>query len=119
MAAKDALGQYGERVAVRHLQEAGYEVLARNWRCAHGELDVVAAREDVLAFVEVKTRSGVAYGLPAEAISEAKAQRLRELATAWVAACQPSQTCLRFDLVSVLHQQKGPALVEHLEGVLS
>jgi putative endonuclease len=118
MAAKDAVGRYGERVAVRHLEQSGLTVLERNWRCAEGEIDVVARDGDVLVFCEVKTRSGEAYGDPAEAVVAAKAQRLRRLAVRWMAARSVVAPELRFDVVSVLRQQRGAAHVRHLRGVL-
>ncbi len=68
MRAKDAVGQYGERVAAQHLIDSGLEILDRNWRCRDGELDIVARDGDVIVFCEVKTRSSTAYGDPAEAV---------------------------------------------------
>lgn len=68
MRAKDAVGAYGERVAERFLQEAGLTVLDRNWRCSAGELDLVLTDGPALVFCEVKTRSGLGYGDPAEAV---------------------------------------------------
>jgi putative endonuclease len=65
VAAKDGVGKYGERVALRHLEDAGFEILARNWRCPDGEIDIVARDRNVLVICEVKTRSGLGYGLPA------------------------------------------------------
>lgn len=121
MAAKDAIGQYGEDVAVRHLTDAGLRILDRNWRCRAGELDIVAVEGDVLVFCEVKTRSSTMYGAPAEAVIRAKATRIRRLALAWLAARRESGQVdfwaeLRFDVVSVLRQRRGAALVEHLRG---
>ena len=80
MAAKDGLGRYGERVAERVLLDAGMTVLARNWRCSDGEIDLVARDGDALVVCEVKTRTSTAFGVPAEAVGVAKADRLRRLA---------------------------------------
>src|SRR4051812_43106380 len=85
MRAKDALGAYGEQVAARHLEEAGCVLLDRNWRCSEGEIDLVASDGAVLVICEVKTRSSLAYGDPAEAVVGAKAARLRRLAVRWMA----------------------------------
>ena len=110
------LGRWGEDLAVQHLQGAGYEVLARNWRCREGEIDIVARAGAVLCFVEVKTRSGLGFGEPAEAVSPQKARRLRVLAGRWLAVHrQPGWSDLRFDVVSVLRTADGPR-VTHLEG---
>ncbi|HEV2891288.1 MAG TPA: YraN family protein [Frankiaceae bacterium] len=120
MGAKEAVGAYGERVAVRHLEDAGYAVLATNWRSRAGELDVVATRDGVVVFVEVKTRRSLAFGTPASAVTPLKAARLRLLAQEWLASSPLRATLpappVRFDVVSVLRPPSGPAVVEHLEG---
>jgi putative endonuclease len=117
MKAKDAVGQYGERVAARRLEEAGLRVVDRNWRCAEGELDLVAADGEVLAFIEVKTRSSEDFGVPAEAVTTAKANRIRGLAQRWLAEHEHPYSELRFDICSVLAQRSGAALFEHMPGV--
>ncbi|WP_254897968.1 YraN family protein [Kitasatospora sp. NA04385] len=83
------LGRYGEEVAARRLAEHGLCILERNWRCASGELDIVALDGDVLAICEVKTRSERGFQQPAEAIDQAKADRLRHLAERWLAERWP------------------------------
>lgn len=115
--AKDALGAYGERVAEAHLRAAGMTVLDRNWRCALGEIDIVARDGDVLVICEVKTRSSVALGHPLEAVTARKAERLRRLAAAWIRARQVHPAEVRIDLVGVLRGRRGPAGVEHVRGV--
>ncbi|GAC1324304.1 MAG: YraN family protein [Mycobacteriales bacterium] len=114
--AKDAIGRYGEDVAARHLQQAGYELLDRNWRCPRGEIDIVARDGATLVFCEVKTRSSLDYGTPAEAVGPVKARRIRVVACQWLVANRPAYAELRFDVVSVLRQRRGAALVEHLRG---
>jgi putative endonuclease len=114
VAAKDGVGKYGERVALQHLEDAGFEILARNWRCPDGEIDIVARDRDVLVICEVKTRSGVGFGLPAEAITRKKADRLRLLACRWLQQHPAGGADVRFDVVSVLRAQRGAAVVEHL-----
>jgi putative endonuclease len=117
MRAKDAVGAYGERVAAQHLAAAGLVVLDRNWRCADGELDIVARDGSTLVFCEVKTRRGDDFGTPAEAVVPAKVRRLRRLATAWMTASGVRPEEVRFDVVSVRPQRSGAARVEHLRGV--
>jgi putative endonuclease len=114
--ATQALGEYGERLAVRHLDEAGMVVLERNWRCAYGEIDIIARDGDVLVFCEVKTRRGDGFGQPVEAVVAAKVRRLRQLAAAWVTTTGLHRAEIRFDVVSVLAQARGPARVEHVRG---
>jgi putative endonuclease len=115
--AKDAVGQYGERVAERYLVEAGLVVLDRNWRCPLGEIDIVARDGDALVVCEVKTRSSAAFGHPLEAVSAAKAARLRRLALAWVEVHGVRPAQIRIDLVAVLRAPKGAAEISHLRAV--
>ena len=111
-----ALGQWGEDLAVRHLHAQGIEVLDRNWRCREGELDIVAREGRSLVFVEVKTRSGLLYGEPAEAVTRTKARRIRVLATQWLGEQRPPGSWeLRFDVISVLRTSGMPE-VQHLRG---
>ena len=70
------LGKWGEGVAVRFLQEKGYVLVATNYRCRWGEVDIVAQEGDDLVFVEVRTRRSVLYGTPEESITAAKARKL-------------------------------------------
>ena len=72
-----ALGRFGEAVAADHLVASGLTVLARNWRCREGEVDIIALDGDVLVMCEVKTRRGVGFGTPIDAVTPAKAARLR------------------------------------------
>jgi putative endonuclease len=117
MRVKDAVGRFGEQLAAEVLAADGLVVLERNWRCPDGELDIIATEGDVLVFVEVKTRSTVAYGDPAEAISSAKAARLRRLAVRWLAA-HPERHWpeLRFDVVAIVRRAPGGPNVRHLRG---
>lgn len=116
MRAKDAVGAYGERVAVRFLADAGYAVLDRNWRCRAGELDVVAIRGGVVVFVEVKCRRSASFGVPASAVTAPKIARLRAVASEWLAAHDLTDADVRFDVVSVTRPRRGAAEVEHVEG---
>jgi putative endonuclease len=115
--ARNALGRYGERVAARHLTELGMVLLDRNWRCDTGEIDLVLRDGDVLVVCEVKTRTSTAFGHPLEAVTEAKADRLRELAVRWVAAHEVRPEGVRIDLVGVLMQRRGRAVLEHVRGI--
>lgn len=114
MRVKDAVGRWGEQVAVDALTDAGFAVLARNWRCADGEIDVVARDGTTLVIVEVKTRSTDRFGQPSEAVGRVKQARLRRLALAWLAQ-HPGGADVRFDVVSVVRGRAG-CRVEHLRG---
>ena len=100
--ARRVLGAAGEARAARWYEARGYRILARNWRCREGELDLVAWRRGVLVVVEVKTRRSDRFGTPAEAVTPAKQQRLRGLALRYVAATGVRPASIRFDVVSIL-----------------
>jgi putative endonuclease len=112
--AKDAVGRYGEDVAARHLADAGLEIVERNWRCREGEIDIVAREHSVLVFCEVKTRSSELFGLPAEAVTRRKADRLRRLAYLWLQERQVRVAEIRFDVVGVVRSPAGAATVDHV-----
>lgn len=118
---RQLLGEWGEDLAVGHLEAAGLEVVQRGWRCRHGELDVVARDGDELVVVEVRTRSGTAFGTPAESVVGRKAARLRRLAAAWLAAERPDWPVrgVRVDVVGVVRDRTGRTapVVEHLRDV--
>ena len=117
MARKDELGRRGEDLAAHFLEDAGYRLIERNWRCRQGEIDIVAERGDTIVFVEVKTRSSLAFGHPFEAITASKLARLRGLAGAWCAERSPSATRIRLDAIAVVAPRGQRPQIEHLLGV--
>ena len=111
------LGAHGESIAAEWLSERGYDVLDRNWRCARGEIDLIARDGDTLVFIEVKTRAGGTTGHPFEAITAAKVARLRRLVPAWFAEHPDvSARSIRIDAVAV-HVDGPRYAVEHVAGV--
>ena len=101
-----ALGVTGEDRAAKWYIEHGYEVLDRTWRGRDGELDLVLRLGRTVVFCEVKTRSGVSFGQPAEAVSLTKQARIRRLAARWLQEHRdrlgPRPAVLRFDVVAIL-----------------
>jgi putative endonuclease len=118
MRSSDAVGAYGERVAAAHLVDAGMAIVARNWRCDIGEIDIVARDGDTLVVCEVKTRQGVEFGSPLEKVTWDKAERLRRLAARWIADNHAHPADIRIDIVGVLRSPRGRAQVEHVRGVV-
>ncbi len=116
MAAKDAVGRYGERVVAERLAALGWEVLDRNWRCAHGELDIVAVDHGCVVAVEVKTRRTATFGSPLEAVTPAKVARIRRLLAEWLASQPRTFEEVRIDVVGVTLPSAGAAQLEHLRG---
>jgi putative endonuclease len=117
MRAKDVLGRLGEEAAARHLAGLGWTIIERNWRCPEGELDIVARDGASLVVCEVKTRSGLVYGAPVEAVTPAKAARLRRLASRWVAMRGIAHATVRIDAIGLVSEGGGRFSIEHLRGV--
>ena len=99
-------GAEGEERARRSLERAGYRILSRNYRCRHGEVDLVAQEGEVIAFVEVKARRSGTYGIPALAVTRAKRRRILRAALHWLLANGLPDRPVRFDVVSL---REGPA----------
>ena len=98
---RPARGRAGEDAAARVYRSRGFRVLARNWRCALGELDLVLERRGVLVFCEVKTRTGSAFGGGYEAVTWSKRRKLRQLAETYLQSSRTSEVHVRFDVASV------------------
>lgn len=113
------LGALGEQLAVTHLEALGLRVLARNWRCRYGELDVIAAdtATRTVVFVEVKTRTGDGFGGVEQAVTPQKVRRLRRLAGLWLAAQEVSWAAVRIDVIGVRIGRRATPEVSHLTGV--
>lgn len=112
---RQALGARGEALAADWYTTRGFTVLDRNWRSRTGELDLVVSAPGVVVFCEVKTRTSDAYGVGAEAVTAAKQQRIRRLASEWLAAHPDTRGELRFDVVSILLPRAGRPTVEVYE----
>ncbi len=100
--ARRALGMSGEDLATAWYEANGYQLVARNWRCRQGELDLVVRRGRTVVFCEVKTRTSAAFGAPVEAVTRTKQLRLRALAASWLAESPVAAGEIRFDVASVL-----------------
>jgi len=112
------LGAFGEQLAVEHLSSLGMRIVARNWRCRYGELDVIATESDHTAvFVEVKTRTGEGFGGLAQAVTPQKVRRLRRLAGLWLAEQDAGWAQIRIDVIGVrIGHRRTPEIV-HVRGV--
>jgi putative endonuclease len=101
------VGVDGESAALAHYRTSGYRLVARNWRCPLGELDLVLARGMVLVFCEVKTRRTAGHGGPFEAVTWKKQAKLRALAQAFLAVHRGDWDEIRFDVASVMEEREG------------
>ncbi|MDH3359496.1 MAG: YraN family protein [Desulfobulbaceae bacterium] len=101
------LGRQGEEVACQHLRKLGYRILCCNYRRRQGEIDIVAEDGVVLVFVEVKTRSGSAFGDPLEAVTSRKRNQIAKTALQYLAENDCHGRSSRFDVVGVIIQKDG------------
>jgi putative endonuclease len=113
------LGALGEQLAVEYLTSCGMRVLARNWRCRYGELDVIAvdASAGLVVFVEVKTRTTDRFGGVAQAVTPQKVRRLRRLAGLWLATQDDGWAQVRIDVVGVRIGRTPAPEITHVRGV--
>jgi putative endonuclease len=115
------LGVVGEDLAVAELESRGMTVLARNWRCRVGEIDIVASEtvhgRRTVVFCEVKCRSGLGFGDPLEAITYAKVRKLRQLAAEWLAETGTRPDAIRVDAVGIVLGRGSAPVVRHERGI--
>jgi putative endonuclease len=115
--ARRTLGTAGEDLVAAWYVAAGYQIVDRNWRCRDGELDLVLGRANELVFCEVKTRRGLAFGAPVEAVTHSKQRRIRAVAARWLAEHPDRRPRdLRFDVASVLAERGTAPVIDVLEG---
>ena len=129
--ATNSFGELGERVAARWLERQGYTVLARRWRSGHRDIDVIAERDGIVAFVEVKTRAALEFGDPVEAVHAQKQRSLVRSAREWMArheravreaggasALASGEREFRFDVIGVLLRDRT-AWIRHIESAFT
>ncbi|MEX2581767.1 MAG: YraN family protein [Gemmatimonadota bacterium] len=109
------LGDWGERSAAQYLERRGWTILDRKFRAGRKEIDLVARRGEVVAFVEVKTRVALGYGHPFESIGPRKRRQIASTAQAWIDRFGDGDSIFRFDAVAVTRSATGGPEIEHLE----
>ncbi|HEY0451736.1 YraN family protein [Actinophytocola sp.] len=109
-------GDRGEDLAARYLERHGLVVLARNWRCPEGELDLIATDRERLIVCEVKTRTSTNYGHPTEAVTDEKANRIRRLSRRWRTTHNVGWCNERFDIISIIWPPGEPPRIQHFKG---
>lgn len=117
MSTRNALGSWGEDLAVRHLESRGLEVIDRRWRCRLGEIDIVARDGGILVVCEVKTRTTEMFGTPLAAVTPRKVRRLRQLAVTWLREHDEHVSEIRLDVIGILAPDSASPVIEHLRGV--
>jgi len=106
------LGRQGEAAALAFLQQAGYSILATNYKTVFGEVDIIAMEKGTTVFVEVKSRSGSAYGHPFEAVTPRKQEKIRKVALFYMKQ-KKGEIPVRFDVLSI-HIEDGQNKIEHI-----
>lgn len=114
--ARLATGKKGEEEAQKELERQGYRVLIRNYRCRTGEIDIIAEKDGVLVFVEVKTRTSLDFGLPQESVNFKKQARIRKVAQVFLAETKQFYRDISFCVVGVQLDKTGmPKEVEIID----
>jgi len=108
--ARQILGKLGEDLAAAELERRGYVITARRYRTRCGEIDIVAEQDDVLVFVEVKTRENAEFGTAAEAVTWRKQRKLTRMANDYLTRERVVDRPCRFDVVTVMLDQPEPAI---------
>lgn len=103
------LGRRGEQIAVRHLVRQGYTILETNWRFSRAEIDIIAMHDQILVFVEVKTRSTAFFGAPELAVTNHKKNLMIDAANAYMIQINHDWE-IRFDIISIILENEPPTL---------
>jgi putative endonuclease len=111
----NAFGELGERIAARWLERAGWKILSRRFRSGRRDIDVVAERDGLIAFIEVKARTGLEFGTPVEAVHRRKQRELAKSAQTWIDRHGREGEAYRFDVMGVLLREKR-VYVRHIPG---
>jgi putative endonuclease len=104
---KKELGKKGEELALRFLKKRGYRIIEKNYVCKMGEMDIIAKEKDTLVFIEVKTRTSMAFGPPQLAVTRFKQRQLSKVALYYLKEKRLENVKARFDVVAILLVQKG------------
>ena len=113
MAEHNELGKFGEEQAVEYLQQNGYEILETNWTFQKAEIDIITQKENILAIIEVKTRSSIEFGLPQDFVKPKKIQLLVKAVNEYVIA-NDLEVEVRFDIVAI-YKEGNEFKLEHIE----
>ncbi len=116
MAAHNELGKWGEDLAAKFLEDQGYEILERDWKSGHHDLDIVAGNEEGLAIVEVKTRRNRLFGDPEEAIDYKKRLSLQSAINHYIKA-HHIKAPVRFDVISIVGAIGSTPEIDHIKDV--
>lgn len=111
------MGRLGERYALEYLNNKGYRTLELNYRVGRlGEIDIIVGKDNCIYFIEVKTRTGMSYGTPAEAVSWKKQRTIRQIAACFLKVHGTADTKVQFDIIEVLADKQGRLVcINHIQ----
>ena len=107
-------GNQGEEIASNYLGSHGYRVIERNFTCKGGEVDIIATKDKVLIFIEVKTRRDLSYGVPQLAVNSFKQRQISKAALTWLSKMKKHDQDARFDVIAILLSDDGMHKIEHI-----
>ena len=110
-----ALGKSGESLAEKFLKKKGYSIIHKNFRTRSGEIDLIARYQEILIFVEVKTRSGCHLGSPLDAVTARKQYQVSKVALEFLSKTNLFNSDARFDVISIVYSDKNTLNIEHIE----
>jgi len=111
---KKNLGKFGEKISVQYLKKKNYQVVEKNYRCRAGEIDIIAKKDNIFIFIEVKTRTSILYGEPIESINNIKADKIRKVAEYYLSTACVDEPRVRFDVISVQKAYRK-IIISHLK----
>ena len=114
---KKELGNSGEEIACKYLQNKGYAIIKRNFYCKQGEIDIIAKYKNEMVFIEVKTRTSNSYGRPAEAVTSIKQLHMYKAARYFLYKKNLLNVAIRFDVIEVLLKD-GRFRVNHIKQII-
>ena len=114
MAEHNDLGKEGEKLATAFLEKNGYKILEKNWTFQKAEIDIIAQKDEILAVVEVKTRSSIDFGLPQDFVKPKKIQLLLKAVNEYVIK-KDLDLQIRFDIVAIHKDSSQKFVIEHIE----
>lgn len=118
---RQQVGQKGEEAACEYLKERGYTIIETNYRCKLGEIDIIARDGAMVVIVEVRTKTGLAFGRPEESINQEKAKKLHRLALQYIQSHYHQEMPSRIDLVAVILERNSGRVkdVKHIKNILA
>jgi putative endonuclease len=113
------IGEWGERLAAEFLERKGYSVIEKNCRASYKEIDLICRQEQILVFVEVKTRTNLCFGSAADMVGNSKINNLKQAAISYLAANRPKYDMIRIDFIAIdVDQEKGRAKIKHYKDIV-